>query len=48
MPFAHVRATITAATDTKVYDATTASSATPTVSGLVGSDTVTGLTEAFD
>ena len=39
--------TITAATDTKVYDGTTSSSATPTVSGLLGSDTVTGLTEAF-
>jgi hypothetical protein len=39
--------TITAATDTKVYDGTTSSSATPTVLGLVGTDTVTGLTEAF-
>jgi len=39
---------ITGATDTKVYDGTTASSATPTVLGLVGSDTVTDLTEAFE
>ena len=39
--------TITAATNTKVYDATTSASATPTVSGLVGTDTVTGLSEAY-
>jgi len=39
--------TITASTDTKVYDGTTAATATPIVSGLVGTDTVTGLTEAY-
>ena len=38
---------ISAVTDSKVYDSTTASSKTPTVSGLQGSDTVTGLSEAF-
>ena len=39
--------TISAAPDTKVYDGTTSSSAIPTVSGLFGSDSVTGLTEAY-
>jgi predicted outer membrane repeat protein len=41
--------TITATSDTKVYDGTTASSQTPTDSGLISAagDTVTGLTEAF-
>jgi hypothetical protein len=39
--------TITAATNTKTYDATTTAGATPTVSGLQGSDTVTGLVEAY-
>ncbi len=39
--------TITAQTDTKIYNSTTISSATPTVSGLVGNDTVTGLSEAY-
>ena len=36
--------TITAATNTKTYDSTTSATATPTVTGLVGNDTVTGLT----
>ncbi len=40
--------TITALTQTKTYDATSAALATPTVAGLVGSDTVSGLTEAFN
>jgi hypothetical protein len=40
--------TITAAPNTKTYDATTSAAATPTVSGLQGSDTVTGLSEAYD
>ncbi|WP_443750099.1 YDG domain-containing protein [Asticcacaulis solisilvae] len=40
--------TLTAVTDTKTYDATTASSGTVAVSGLLGSDTVTGATQAFD
>ena len=40
--------TITAQTNTKTYDSTTTASATPTVSGLLGSDTVTGLTESYD
>ena len=35
--------TITAVANTKVYDATTSAIATPTTSGLQGSDTVTGL-----
>ncbi len=39
--------TITAVANTKTYDATTSAAAKPTVSGLVGSDTVTGLTEAY-
>ena len=41
--------TITAARMTKVYDGTTtATGATPTVAGLVGSDSVTGLSESFN
>ncbi len=39
--------TITAKTNTKTYTATTAAGATPTVSGLIGSDTVTGLAEQY-
>ena len=39
--------TITAAANTKTYDATTAASATPTVSGLQGGDSVSGLAEAY-
>ncbi len=38
---------ITANTATKTYDSTTSVAATPTVAGLVGSDTVTGLVEAY-
>jgi predicted outer membrane repeat protein len=38
---------ITATSDSKVYDGTTTSSETPTVGTLYGSDTVTGLTQAF-
>src|SRR5207302_344771 len=37
--------TITASTNTKTYDSTTTAGATPTVAGLKGSDTVTGLSE---
>jgi hypothetical protein len=40
--------TITAATNTKTYDGTTSASATPTISGLQGSDTVSGLAETYD
>jgi hypothetical protein len=40
--------TITAATNTKTYDATTTAAATPTPSSLQGSDTVTGLAETYD
>src|SRR5579884_2333395 len=40
--------TITATTNTKTYDGTTSAAAVPTVSGLVGSDTVTGLAETYD
>ena len=39
--------TITAATNTKTYDSTTTAGATPTVSGLVTGDTVTGMTEVY-
>ncbi len=39
--------TITAVSDTKVYDGTTSSSKTPTVAGLYNGDNVIGLTEAF-
>jgi trimeric autotransporter adhesin len=38
---------ISAVSDTKVYDATTTSSGTPTVSGLKGTDTVTNKAQAF-
>ncbi|HLJ17585.1 MAG TPA: YDG domain-containing protein [Bryobacteraceae bacterium] len=40
--------TITAATNTKTYDGNTSAAAVPTISGLVGGDTVTGLTETYD
>jgi hypothetical protein len=40
-------ASVNAVTDTKVYDGTTSSSATPTSAGLVGGDTVTGATQSF-
>jgi hypothetical protein len=40
--------TITALTNTKPYDVTTSASAIPNVSGLKGSDTVTGLAETYD
>jgi uncharacterized protein YfiM (DUF2279 family) len=40
--------TITASANTKTYDGTTSASATPTTSGLQGSDTVTGLAETYD
>ncbi len=39
--------TITAKSDTKVYDGSMASAATPTLSTLYNGDTVTGLTQAF-
>jgi hypothetical protein len=38
---------ITAVADSKVYDGTTSSAGVPTVSGLQGTDTVTGKTQAF-
>ncbi len=40
--------TITATSDTKVYDGTVLDGATPTVSGLQGIDSVTGLSESFN
>jgi uncharacterized repeat protein (TIGR03803 family) len=40
--------TITAVTNTKTYDGTTSAVATPTVAGLVGGDTVTGLSETYN
>ncbi len=39
--------TITAVTNTKVYDSTTAAAAVPMVSGLMGADSVTGLSERY-
>jgi hypothetical protein len=39
--------TITANTNSKTYDASTTASAVPTASGLLGSDTVSGLSEAY-
>ncbi|MBO9537056.1 YDG domain-containing protein [Herbaspirillum sp.] len=39
--------TLTASTDNRVYDATTGSAATPTITGLLGSDTVSGLSQSF-
>ncbi len=40
--------TISALSNTKTYDGTTSAAAAPTVVGLVGSDTVTGLSETYD
>ena len=40
--------TITATANTKTYDGSTFALATPTVSGLQGSDSVTGLAETYD
>jgi hypothetical protein len=40
--------TVTAATNTKSYDGNTSAAAVPTVSGLQGNDTVTGLAETYD
>jgi len=40
--------TITAGSNSRVYDGTTTSAAAPTASGLVGGDTVTSLSQAFD
>ncbi len=40
--------TITALTNTKVYDAAASAIATPTTNGLQGSDTVTSLSETYD
>ena len=40
--------TITAAANTKTYDGTTIASTIPTISGLMGSDSVTGLAETYD
>ena len=39
---------LTTVTDSKVYTGTTASVGTPTVSGLMGNDSVTGLAQIFD
>ena len=40
--------TLAAVSNGKTYDGTTAAAALPTVSGLVGSDTVSGLAETYD
>lgn len=40
--------TITASFNTKVYDGTTTATAIPAVAGLIGSDTIAGLSEAYD
>jgi hypothetical protein len=42
-----VALTITAAANTKTYDSSTSASATPTTSGLQGSDSVTGLEKSM-
>ncbi|MBI3381778.1 MAG: hypothetical protein HY019_07195, partial [Aquabacterium sp.] len=39
--------TLSAGSDSKTYDGTTASSGTPTVSGLLSNDTVTGLSQVY-
>ena len=39
--------TITAVSNTKIYDGTTKAAAKPTVSGLIGNDSVTSLTETY-
>jgi pentapeptide repeat protein/YDG domain-containing protein len=39
---------IAAAENTKIYDKTTSSVVTPTASGLLGGDTITGLAQVFD
>ena len=39
--------TLTAATNTKTYDGATSAAAMPTVAGLVGGDTVSGLVETY-
>src|SRR5207249_3052989 len=40
--------TINATAESKIYDSTTAGFATPTLSGLVGTDSVSGLAQSFD
>lgn len=40
--------TITAQTNTKTYDASTTASATPSVTGLLGSDSASNLSETYD
>lgn len=40
--------TLTAATNSKIYDGTDSAAATPTIGGLQVGDTVTGLTETYD
>ena len=39
--------TLTALTNTRDYDATTGAAAVPTIAGLVGTDTISGLTESY-
>ena len=39
--------TLTATTNTKIYDGKTTAAASPSVSGLIGSDTAVGLAEAY-
>jgi len=48
LSIAKANLTLTAVTDSKTYDATTTSSQNVTISGLQGSDTVTGLSQSFD
>jgi trimeric autotransporter adhesin len=40
--------TLSAVTDTRTYNATSASAGTATASGLIGGDSITGLTQSFD
>ncbi|HWX66580.1 MAG TPA: YDG domain-containing protein [Rhodanobacter sp.] len=39
--------TLTAATNTKTYDGSVSAAAAPTITGLIGSDTINGLTEDY-
>lgn len=48
LTIAKANLTLTAATDSKTYDATTTSNQTVTISGLQSGDTITGLSQSFD
>jgi filamentous hemagglutinin family protein len=48
LTIAKANLTLTAATDSKTYDATTTSNQTVTIGGLQSGDTITGLSQSFD